>query len=257
MKKNDIQINFSFKTFGVTTAGGEMSPPLDAEEFFPRLKSAYLEWRRPLPAMRHSLSLTVPLPSKVAAAKNADKAAATKPSQVNLIQRVCQLWNADSDIANVGESHVELMFIRRSLPWKLCTTAERPLLKNSATQGLMRLFDHTELVKEAEAIIEQSKKSARAQRLANPVRHPVELPKTIRAQIAAYLRREFGESAKDKGSLKARDLQFNGEYDIDGVPTQFWRYPNSKPSWASVERFDDHYELGIAMTAPPQDKLKS
>lgn len=81
------------------------------------------------------------------------------------------------------------------------------------------------------------------------------MPRTIRSQLAHYLRLEYGEDHKDKSSIKAKDLSFDGEFVIDGVPTQFWRYPSSDPqgyNWATVERFEDNCVLGFADEPPPK-----
>jgi hypothetical protein len=118
----------------------------------------------------------------------------------------------------------------------------------------MRFVDWVDDVRARQEAGARTLEGERKQRRSSPVRTPVRLPWNIRGRIASYLRLEFGESRWAKGSLKAADLTLVGEWVVDGVPTQFWRYPSSAPrghDWAIVERFDDHFSLGFADGPPP------
>ena len=169
------------------------------------------------------------------------------------LQGFCALWNADAALASIP-AKVTLKLMYRADSQLACTNSiGLPTLSNGI--GLMRVFDENlELAELTQAWDAQVKQAKAAQRAA-PVTNPVELPKNIRSEIAAYLRLEFGESARDKASVKAKDLVFEGEFFIDGVPTQFWRYPSSTPSWATVERFADHYGLGMGESHPEHTQL--
>jgi hypothetical protein len=160
----------------------------------------------------------------------------------------CSLWNADVVLASIP-AKVTIKLIYRSATLLACTNSiGLPMLSKGI--GPMRIFDEeAELAALTQALEAEIKQSKAAQRAA-PVTDPVELPKDIRTRIAAYLRLEYGESARDKASIKARDLVLEGEFVIDGVPTQFWRYPSKSPSWATVERFADHYCLGMGESHP-------
>lgn len=78
------------------------------------------------------------------------------------------------------------------------------------------------------------------------------LPENIATEIASYLRLEYGERSQDKASLKEHDLVYEGDFVLDGVPTQFWRYPTWDGfAWATVERFENSYCLGMTDVPPP------
>lgn len=222
----------------------EMSEPLDAEEFFDRLKVGFLHWRRNRSESMQSLSITAPIPRR-------------EDFYRELIEGLCSRWNSDEEIANVGPSHVELSLAYHYINWVGCTTAKNAVYKSNSEQGAMQFVDYVRLLEDINARLRKAKADEKSRRRANPVKYPVELPGNIKTEIARYLRLEYGESARDKDSLKARDLKFVGEFVIDGVPTQFWQYPTSnpkKPNWATVERFEDTYCLGMSCNLP-QKKL--
>ena len=164
------------------------------------------------------------------------------------LQGFCALWNADGALALIpAKVTLKLMYRADSL---LACTNSIGLPTLSKGIGPMRVFDENLELAELTQAWEAQVKQAKAAQRAAPVINPVDLPKNIRSEIAVYLRLEFGESARDKASVKAKDLVFEGEFLIDGVPTQFWRYPSSTPSWATVERFADHYSLGMGESHP-------
>lgn len=243
MKNPKFSLMVTFKLGDGSTSLYEMSEPHEAQEFFDRLKAGFLQWRGPLSNSMHSLSIFAPIPRRDA-------------SYRDLIQSVCERWNADVEIAKLGPSHVEISLTNRGDNWVGCTTARDIVHKMHSEQGDMYFVDYAQWMRDIEARLRKAKKDEKSRRRANPVRYPVELPGNIKSEIARYLRLEYGESARDKGSVKARDLAFEGEFVIDGVPTQFWRYPTSnpkKPSWATVERFDDSYCLGMTGDRPPKE----
>jgi hypothetical protein len=72
-------------------------------------------------------------------------------------------------------------------------------------------------------------------------------------ELAHFIRREFGESIYDEGSLKASDLEYLGIFDMEEGPTHFWKIPsNNKELFAYVAPFeDDNYCLGFGDRRPP------
>ena len=243
MKIPAFNITATFTIFDRITCLCEMSEPQDTREFFDRLKLGFLQWRRSLSDSLHSLTVSVPIPRKNEAYRD-------------LIHGVCERWNSDPDIAAAGPTHVELALTDRHINWIGCTTAKIVHYKMQSEQGDMYLVDYVQLHRNLEAQVREAKAAERARRRANPVEHPVALPANIKSEIARYLRLEYGESARAKDSLKARNLEFAGEFVIDGVPTQFWSYPSSnpkKPMWATVERLDGSYCLGMTDKRPPTE----
>lgn len=164
------------------------------------------------------------------------------------LQAFCALWNADAALASIPAKVTLKLMVRADAQLACTNSIGLPMLSKDIAP--MRVFDENlELAALTQAWDAQLTQAKAAQRAA-PITNPVHLPKNIRSEIAAYLRLEFGESARDKASVKAKDLVFDSEFVIDGVPTQFWRYPSSTPSWATVERFADHYSLGMGESHP-------
>jgi len=59
-------------------------------------------------------------------------------------------------------------------------------------------------------------------------------------ELPKYLRREFGESLIEEGSLKAADLTYLGRFPAAHGFTHFWRVPSSEPDvFAYVEEHAD------------------
>lgn len=242
MRDSMFQITTTFAMGDGSMSLCDMSLSQEPQEFFDRLKQGFLQWRRSLSNSMHSLSVFVPV-------------ARREEPYRDLIQSVCALWNSDPDIATVGPSHIELSLTNRGDGWIGCTTAKDFIRKMHSEQGEMHFLDYAVLLRDLEAQRRKAEKDEKARRRANPVQVPVELPANIKSEIARYLRLEYGESARDKDSVKARDLKFDGEFVIDGVPTQFWRYPSSnpkKPQWATVERLEQMYCLGMTGDPPPK-----
>jgi hypothetical protein len=51
------------------------------------------------------------------------------------------------------------------------------------------------------------------------------LPEDLERELPRYLRREFGQSLFDEGSLKAVDLQYVGAFPEEGKAVHYWRIP--------------------------------
>ena len=241
MTNPKFNVTSTFSMWESSTCLGEMSEPLDTQEFFARLKAGFLQWRRERSAeLMHSLTIVAPISERADVYRD-------------LIKDVCLLWNSDLDIAQVGPTHIELALAYKWENWVGCTTAKNVIFKSGCEQGPMQFVDYALVHKDINQQMRTAKANEKARRRANPVTFPIELPANIKTEIARYLRLEYGESARDKSSLKARDLTFEGEFVIDGVPTQFWHYPSSNPkktNWATVERFDDSYCLGMTDKLP-------
>jgi hypothetical protein len=235
-----FKIIASFKMPDGVTAIATMPAPLDASEYFTILKLGVMGWYISLPAGRHSISVNSTVPRR-------------DDIYRRLLEDICQCWNADPDLKALSTVHVEVSLNNRGDGWVGCSTAIDELDKRSG-QREMHFLDYSRLIQELEARQQALEEEARKKRRENPVLTPVDLPRNITSEIARYLRLEYGEIYGEKGSIKARDLKFEGEFVIDGVPTQYWSYPTSTKSgvaWATVERFDDTYCLGMTETPPP------
>ncbi len=51
------------------------------------------------------------------------------------------------------------------------------------------------------------------------------LPEDLERELPRYLRREFGQSLFDEGSLKAADLQYVGAFPEEGKAIHYWHVP--------------------------------
>ena len=70
----------------------------------------------------------------------------------------------------------------------------------------------------------------------------------IEERIARYLQLEFGED--DTEALRASDLRFVGEAELDGIVTQFWSFPCKEPCWATVQYIDKRRIFGMVSELP-------
>jgi hypothetical protein len=66
----------------------------------------------------------------------------------------------------------------------------------------------------------------------------------LERELPRYLRREFGESLFDEGSLKASDLQYLGAADDEGITVHYWLMNSSNseadgPTFAYIEVTSD------------------
>ena len=241
MKIPAFNITATFTIFDRSSCLCEMSEPQDAQEFFDRLKLGFLQWRRSLSDSLHSLTVSAPIPRKNEAYRD-------------LIQGICERSNSDPDIAAAGPTHVELALTDRHINWIGCTTAKIVLYKMQSEQGDMYLVDYVQLHRNLEAQVREAKAAEKARRRANPVEHPVVLPANIKSEIARYLRTGIRRKCTRQGQFEGAQPGVRGEFVIDGVPTQFWSYPSSnpkKPMWATVERLDGSYCLGMTDKRPP------
>jgi hypothetical protein len=222
---------------GESHAVAEISIEQGFDPLFEAVKIGYLEWRNKHGNGNHRLSICCEVPNKSDAYRE-------------FIAHFCERWNVDADLQSWPPVRVDLSLNFDEDGWIGCTTGTS-LVDSTANQPQMQFYDVDEQLRELDAIADAAKEEARARRRANPVRNPVKLPRGIASEIAGYLRREYGESWWQRGAIRARNLTFVGEYVIDGVPTQYWAYPSSEPMWATVERFDDSYCLGMTDDAPP------
>ena len=71
--------------------------------------------------------------------------------------------------------------------------------------------------------------------------------------IADYLRLEYGESIDDIDSIKAHDIKHIGHFIVNGIPTDYFTYPQSGSSymWATIETIEERDCAGITSTPPP------
>lgn len=238
-----VKIHFSADTPAGTLALAAAPAPRSAEELFLHVKSTFLQWHADSPRP-YSLTVYATVQSRDAA-------------YTDLVEQFCSHWNGDADIASLPATHVEVSLSYKGDAWIGCTTVTDPLNKNSSACA-MHAFEFAPLMAKLEAQQLDLEEAERRRRRANPVENPVPLPSDLASEIAKYLRLEFGEDGRRKGSVKVADLVFDGEHVVDGVPTQFWRYPArvGEPGWVTAERFEDHYCISVASAGPPDTKKK-
>ena len=73
-------------------------------------------------------------------------------------------------------------------------------------------------------------------------------------ELPRYLRREFGESLFDEGSLKAASLKYMGSFPENGGTTHYWKIPYGKDErvFAYVDvATDDGGSMGWGGREPP------
>lgn len=210
-------------------------------QLFELLQPAIREWlgqQQGGADRRHSLSIVLDCGRRSA-------------EQAAQLQSFCDQWNAAAALDGDKTLFLELSLGDGRTSW-LQASNKVDLFAYPPQVGAMHCFDTEWLLQQSELRGQQLEQEARALRLANPVQRPAPVPWNIRWQLAAYLRLEYGESFWSRRGLKPWQLRFDGEHVIDGVPTQFWRYPSSEGhSWASVERLDDTICLGFADGPPP------
>lgn len=217
-----------------------MEPPATASECFNRLDRVYREWRGGLRDGNHTLEVQMPISNRLS-------------SYESTLRDVCGLWNAAPISTEFPGTRLNVWLTYRGKNWLGCSTAVDTSSPESE-QGPLRLIVWADTLRASRARDRASMNEERAKRRANPVRNPVEVPKNIARDLARYLRLEFGESPRSTKSVKASNLEFVGEFVVDGVPTQYWSFPNSAPPrvWAIVERFDDHIGLATTTRRPPR-----
>jgi hypothetical protein len=231
-----VEMNLATPLGSTAIATGKVPDDIDA--FFQELRETVLAWHAPLGAGRHAFTAFL-------RARRRDTAHET------LLHAVCARWNADPALAALAPTHVELSIGSDAEQWYGCTTSATPMDRRSGTVA-MHVFEHARLLADIDRAQRDAESIERERRRANPVVAPVTLPAGIAGEVARYLRLEYGERWWQPGSLRARDLVFAGEFVIDGVSTQFWRYPGSDgPRWATVERFEHHYAIGMRDEGPP------
>lgn len=80
---------------------------------------------------------------------------------------------------------------------------------------------------------------------------------TPEERVAHYLRLEYGEDAADPDSLQASDLTYLGQFEVNGYPTDYWRYPTSdnSPAYATMTLRDGTTELSMTDDPPTGKRL--
>ena len=79
----------------------------------------------------------------------------------------------------------------------------------------------------------------------------MELPLDIEKQILEYLHLEYGEDPGASDSLNIEDISYEGEFEINGISTHYFKYASSTGrTWATVEPFGDSYCLGMTSSTP-------
>ena len=78
----------------------------------------------------------------------------------------------------------------------------------------------------------------------------MDIPQGIEKEIVSYIRLECGEKDSDPNALQESDLVYEGEFEIEGIPTHYWRCGSESRTWATVEPFGDSYCLGMTSSSP-------
>jgi hypothetical protein len=224
-----------------------------ADDVFSHLKKAYLNWRREVRDSARACEVVGYVDDKSSEGEQR-------------IRSLCELWNQDAELTALPPINFILVVEAGVWSWMGLTSSVAPVVpmdrQNSST---MRLFDFkqehaqemaawethwAEYGKKNEESLARELEAAKKKN-AEKARNPMQVPKGVAGELAAYLRLEFGESWYPR-SVKAYHLKFVGEYMIDGVTTQYWSFPTSaEPMWATVERFDNSYSLGMTSDPPP------
>lgn len=221
------------------------------EELFNDLKKAYLEWRNRLGESAITCNVTGGTDKQSSDAEHKTK-------------KVCEYWNQDKELISLSPIRLKFTVEAAFKPWIGFTSTTGPGMYGELN-STMRIFDAKQDTAAAmQALMARGKDAEERlareileakKRNAERARNPIALPGSIAKEIAEYLRLEYGESWWQKGALRASNLKFVGEYIIDGVATQYWSYPTSTGvEWATVERFDDGYCLGMTSAPPPEGR---
>lgn len=236
MTNSHLSIAASFQVHGKHSTVSQLDARTGDAEYFDQLKAGVIEWRRALPEGAHSLSIFTTL--------------AQAERQRVLAQKVCDQWNADPTLSSL-DANIEISFGTDEDVSTGCTTYDDPVYKKGRRE--LHVIDYQAILARVERETESMREEERQRRRTNPVQRPVALPLWIRWEIASYLRLEYGESFWERDSVKPWQLRYVGEIAVDGVPTRYWTYPTSdgKPHYATVERFDNSYSLGMTADPPP------
>jgi hypothetical protein len=79
----------------------------------------------------------------------------------------------------------------------------------------------------------------------------MELPKNIEQKILEYLHLEYGEDSESDTSLKLSDIEFVGEFNVNGTEIFYWSYPiDNEVRWATVEPYENSYLIGMVTELP-------
>lgn len=78
----------------------------------------------------------------------------------------------------------------------------------------------------------------------------MDIPEGIEKDIVSYIRMECGEDPSDPRTLKESDLTYEGEFEIQGVPTHYWRCGKDSRLWATIEPYGDSYCMSMTSSSP-------
>jgi hypothetical protein len=234
-----FKIRSVFEIGGVHEAIAELACSDDVDAYVSQLKLGVMTWLSKIP--------------KNAQANVWVFTNYRRPREVQLefADRLCSAWNADAEVRDDPRANLRVDIGSKALTTYCCSTFE-DLAEKKGRQP-MRVFDLQAMAKAAEEERLKQEATEREQRRANPVTRPIWVPPWIAWSVARYLRLEYGESFLSADGLKPWQLKRLGEYVVDGVPTIYWQYPTSDkvPRYATVERFNDHYALGMTDEPPP------
>ncbi|SMC29924.1 hypothetical protein SAMN02745857_04267 [Andreprevotia lacus DSM 23236] len=78
----------------------------------------------------------------------------------------------------------------------------------------------------------------------------MQLPAGIEQELVDYLHLEQGEDAADPNATRVEDLRYEGLFEVDGVPTHFWRVGPGNENWVTVEPRGYAYCIGSTSATP-------
>ncbi len=221
------------------------------EELFNNLKKAYLEWRRRLGESAKTCNVT-----GGTGRQSSDTELKTK--------QLCEYWNQDKELISLSPIRLKFTVEAAFKPWIGFTSTTGQGMYGELSSTMRIFYEKQETAATIQALMARGKEAEERlareiletkKRNAERARNPIALPGGIAKEIAEYLRLEYGERWWQKGAIRASNLKFVGEYVIDGVTTQYWSYPTSTGvEWATVERFDDGYCLGMTSDPPPEGR---
>lgn len=165
-----VQVSFNAGTGTVTLAELKFVP--SSVEFFAELKVGVLEWKKGLPAGKHSLTLSAYVRSE-------------EPEHLRLLEQVAELWNSDAELQLLDSVFIELMLGNNKDAWFGCSTAI-DFKQKFEPRPKMQAFSYRELLEASEKELAAQAQVERERRRANPVQNPVKVPRRIASSIASY-----------------------------------------------------------------------
>lgn len=236
-----FKIQFHVGHGRTSKAVAEVSLGDSSAALFEAIKMGYLAWRRQVGEGSHDMQVFAYAPKRL-------------PRYPELVEDLVTAWNGDGELQRLVPMRFEFWIGTRARQWLGFTNGRFPHDPGRLSRQVRALK-----MEDREAELEAHRAAlAMASQIGQQqlkVGQAVDLPADIRSEVVAYLNLEFGESSDGLGVLTDKDLTWEGEFLLDGVPTQYWRFPTSVPAgaaWATVGRYSDHYVLGMT-TTPPQE----